>query len=81
MGNLSFLIALGKETAEGDLVEVGGFEGAGNFDIGDGAQLGSAFLSEVACDVLVGVGQCEVGARTDVGDGTTKERESCRGVK
>lgn len=39
MGNLSFLIALGKETAEGDLVEVGGFEGAGNFDIGDGTQL------------------------------------------
>ena len=61
MGNLGFLIALGKETAEGDVVEVGGFEVAGVFGRGLKTEFLGGFLGVWASDVGVGISQSESG--------------------
>ena len=71
-------VAIAEGAGEGAVVEVGGLEKASLLDIVDLAEHGSGSLGVGTSDVAVGIGQREVGGRPSVGDGTTKERESCQ---
>ena len=73
-----FVVAEAEGARECAIVEVGSFEDASLASILDLAKHVGGTLGVGAGNVLVGIGQREVGGRPCVGDGTTKERESCQ---